>query len=96
VNGLTGITKRLWKYSTDTRRPWWRYLGNRQIGGFEILQGQPAGRYVGNFVHLEKKVVIELDGGQNALDPGDKIRDEWLRAEGYEETCPARIRVRDP
>jgi very-short-patch-repair endonuclease len=36
-----------------------------------------------DFVNLEKKVVIELDGGQYALDPGDKIRDEWLKAEGY-------------
>jgi len=34
-------------------------------------------------VNLEKKVVIELDGGQHALHPGDRIRDEWLRAEGY-------------
>jgi very-short-patch-repair endonuclease len=35
------------------------------------------------FVNLEKKVVIELDGGQHTLHPGDRIRDEWLRAEGY-------------
>jgi len=34
-------------------------------------------------VNLEKKVVVELDGGQHALDPGNKIRDEWLRSEGY-------------
>ena len=39
--------------------------------------------YVVDFVNLEKKVVIELDGGQHALDPGDKIRDKWLKAEGY-------------
>jgi very-short-patch-repair endonuclease len=36
-----------------------------------------------DFVNLEEKVVVELDGGQHALDSGDKIRDEWLRAEGY-------------
>ena len=35
------------------------------------------------FVNLEKKVVIELDGGQHTLHPGNRIRDEWLRAEGY-------------
>ena len=37
-----------------------------------------------DFVNLEKKVAVELDGGQHALDPGDKTRDEWLRAEGYQ------------
>ncbi len=36
-----------------------------------------------DFVNLEKKVIIELDGGQHVLQPGDRIRDEWLRAEGY-------------
>jgi very-short-patch-repair endonuclease len=36
-----------------------------------------------DFVNLEKKVVVELDGGQHAIDPGDKTRDEWLLAEGY-------------
>jgi very-short-patch-repair endonuclease len=36
-----------------------------------------------DFVNFERKVVIELDGGQHALDAGDTIRDEWLRAEGY-------------
>ena len=36
-----------------------------------------------DFVNLEKRVIIEVDGGQHALDSGDKIRDEWLRSEGY-------------
>jgi very-short-patch-repair endonuclease len=52
--------------------------------GFKFRRQQAVGRYVVDFVNLEKKVVIELDGGQHALDPEDKIRDEWLRAEGYE------------
>jgi very-short-patch-repair endonuclease len=37
-----------------------------------------------DFLNLENKVVIELDGGQRALRSGDRIRDEWLLAEGYE------------
>jgi very-short-patch-repair endonuclease len=83
VKGLTGIAKRLRKHSTDTERHLWRHLRDRQIEGFKFRRQQAAGRYVVDFVNLEKKVVIELDGGQHALDPGDKIRDEWLKAEGY-------------
>jgi very-short-patch-repair endonuclease len=31
-----------------------------------------------------KKLVIEIDGGQHAMDStDDKIRDEWLRGQGY-------------
>ena len=83
VKGLTGVARRLRKHSTDTEGHLWRYLRDRQIEGFKFRRQQPVGSYVVDFVNLEKKVVIELDGGQHALHPGDRIRDEWFRAEGY-------------
>jgi very-short-patch-repair endonuclease len=83
VKGLTGVARRFRKYSTDTEQHLWRHLRDRQIEGFKFRRQQPVGRYVVDFVNLEKKVVVELDGGQHVLDPGDKIRGEWLRAEGY-------------
>ncbi len=61
----------------------WRHLRDRQIEGFKFRRQHPIGTYVVDFVNLEKKVVIELDGGQHALVQADRIRDEWLRAEGY-------------
>jgi very-short-patch-repair endonuclease len=37
-----------------------------------------------DFVCFEKKVVVELDGGQHDLErEQDQIRDEWLRGEGF-------------
>jgi very-short-patch-repair endonuclease len=83
VKGLRRTAKRLRKDSTDTERHLWNYLRNRQVESFKFRRQQPIGSYVVDFVNFEKKVVIELDGGQHALDPGDKIRDEWLRVEGY-------------
>jgi len=83
VKGLTGVARNLRKYPTDTEQHLWRHLRNRQIEGFKFRRQQPVGRYVVDFVNLEKKVVAELDGGQHALDAGDRIRDEWLQAEGY-------------
>jgi very-short-patch-repair endonuclease len=83
VKGLTDIARRLRKHSTDTERHLWRYLRDKQIEGFKFRRQQVVGKYVVDFVNLEKKVVVELDGGQHALDPGDKIRDEWLRTGGY-------------
>ena len=80
---LTGVARRLRKHSTDTEGHLWRYLRDRQIEGSKYRRQQPVGSYVVDFVNLEKKLVIELDGGQHALHPGDRIRDEWLRAEGY-------------
>ena len=59
----------------------WRQLRSRQIEGFKFRREQPVGRHAVDFVNPEKKAVIEMDGGQHALDPGDEIRDEWLRAD---------------
>jgi len=83
VKDLTGVARRLREHSTDTERHLWNQIRDRQIEGFKFCRQQPVGWYVVDFVNLEKKVVVELDGGQHVLDPGDKIRDEWLRAEGY-------------
>jgi very-short-patch-repair endonuclease len=83
VKGLTGVARRLRKTSTDTERQLWRHIRDRQLEGFKFRRQQPVGRYVVDFVSLEERVIIEVDGGQHALDPGDKIRDEWLRSEGY-------------
>ena len=83
MKDLTGVARRLRKHSTDTERHLWRHLRDKQIEGFKFRRQQPVGTYVVDFVNLEKKVIIELDGGQHVLQPGDRIRDEWLRAEGY-------------
>jgi very-short-patch-repair endonuclease len=84
VKGLSELAKRLRKKPTDAEQRLWRHLQDRHIGGFKFRRQQPLGRYIVDFVNLERKVVVEVDGGQHALDPGDKIRDEWLRSEGYQ------------
>jgi very-short-patch-repair endonuclease len=83
VKKLAGAARGLRKRSTDTERYLWRHLRDRQIEGFKFRRQQPIGSYIVDFVNLEKKLVIELDGGQHALDPGDKTRDEWLGARGF-------------
>jgi very-short-patch-repair endonuclease len=84
VKRLSGTARGLRRRATDAERRLWRHLRDRQIEGFKFRRQQPLGRYIVDFVNLERRVVIELDGGQHALDPRDKIRDEWLGAEGYE------------
>ncbi len=83
VKDLTPVARRLRKHSTDTEGHLWRYLRDSQMEGFKFRRQQPVGSYVVDFVNFEKKVVIELDGGQHALHSGDGARDEWLRGEGY-------------
>jgi len=45
---------------------------------------QPIGNYIVDFVSLDKKLVIELDGGQHAEDENkDQKRDRWLISQGF-------------
>ena len=45
---------------------------------------QTIGPFFVDFVCLERRLVIELDGGQHASDGrGDAVRTQWLSSEGY-------------
>jgi len=83
VKSMNGAARRLRKNCTDTEKHLWRHLRDRQIVGFKFRRQHPIGRYIVDFVNLEKKVVIEVDGSHHACSEGDKLRDEWLMAEGY-------------
>ena len=42
------------------------------------------GRYIVDFVCVERQLIIELDGGQHAEQVAyDQHRDQWLRSQGY-------------
>ena len=83
VKELRDTARALRKRSTDTEAYLWRHLKNKQMEGFKFRRQQPIGRYVVDFISLEKRLVIEVDGGQHANDRNDKMRDQWLRDEGY-------------
>lgn len=45
---------------------------------------KPIGRYIVDFVCMEQRLIIEIDGGQHADQVGyDQHRDDWLRSQGY-------------
>jgi len=46
----------------------------------------PVGQYIADFVCLERRLIIELDGGQHSLPEEllkDSQRDAWFEKEGY-------------
>lgn len=68
---------------TDMEALLWKLLRNRRVAGAKFRRQHPVGRYILDFYCDEKKLGIELDGGQH----GDAIaydekRDEWLRMQG--------------
>ena len=56
----------------------------RQIGGYKFRRQQPIGPYIVDFVSFERKVIIEVDGGQHSQQTEyDAERTAWLSAQGY-------------
>jgi very-short-patch-repair endonuclease len=68
---------------TDAEALVWKLVRNRRIAGAKFRRQHPIGRYILDFYCDEKKLAIELDGGQHmeAVDY-DELRDVWLRAQG--------------
>ena len=69
---------------TDVERILWRALRDKQLGGHRFRRQHPIGRYIADFVCIEQKLVIELDGSQHQeqLDY-DKKRTDFLQSQGW-------------
>ena len=78
------IAKKLRINSTDTEKYLWKYLRGKQLTGFKFRRQHPVGKYIVDFVNLERKIIIEVDGGQHSENKKDKLRDKWLKEKGYE------------
>jgi very-short-patch-repair endonuclease len=83
-NKKEGIAQELRKKSTDTEKYLWKYLRGKQLEGFKFRRQHPFGRYIVDFINLERKIIIEVDGGQHLENKKDKLRDKWLKEQGYE------------
>ena len=80
MGGMDKIRAReLRKNMTEVERFLWRQLRLRQFGGHKFRRQQPIGIYIVDFVCLEKKLIVELDGGHHLEQVSyDQERDAWL------------------
>jgi very-short-patch-repair endonuclease len=70
--------------ATDAERRLWRLLRQRRLLGLRFRRQHPLGPYIVDFVCLERRLVVELDGGQHVEAAGrDARRDAWLRSQGF-------------
>ena len=61
----------------------WSLLRARHLGGFKFRRQHVIGPFIVDFVSVERKLVIEVDGDQHAESLRDQRRDLWLKARGY-------------
>ena len=76
--------RELRKNLTEAERTLWKYLRLRQFDGNKFRRQQPIGKYIVDFVCFEKKLIVEVDGGQyNEQVIYDSERNEWLKKQGF-------------
>ena len=69
---------------TDAELALWRILRSRQLQGFKFRRQHPIGPFVADFVCLERKLVVELDGGHHAQQAeADAERTQYLQGAGF-------------
>ncbi len=61
----------------------WTRICGRQLGGFKFVRQEPIGRYYVDFVCRDRRLIVELDGGQHSDRQEDRPRDSELCALGY-------------
>ena len=79
----TGMARRLRRDSTNAELRLWNKLRGRAINGHKFVRQQPIGRYVVDFLCREKRLVIEVDGGQHDDSERDRMRAQWLCEHNY-------------
>jgi very-short-patch-repair endonuclease len=69
---------------TDAEKTLWRHLRTKQIHGLRFRRQFPIGPFIADFVCLQARLVIEVDGGQHADNAADEARTAWLGSQNFE------------
>jgi len=83
---VTEFAKENRKQPTESEEKLWEQLRNRKIHGCKFRRQHPIEGYIADFVCLEKKVVVEVDGGYHDAEQQmkiDEFRTLTLQKNGY-------------
>ena len=78
--------KKLRREQTNAERRLWNALRDRRLGRHKFRRQHPIGPYVVDFVCLEARLIIELDGEHHDApehQSRDAVRTAYLKSNGY-------------
>ncbi|MGN6153211.1 MAG: endonuclease domain-containing protein [Lysobacteraceae bacterium] len=72
------------RQQTDAERALWQYVRDRRLLDRKFRRQHAIGRFVADFVCLEARLIVEVDGSQH-LDRAayDDARTRWLETQGF-------------
>jgi very-short-patch-repair endonuclease len=77
------FARKLRREMTDAERCLWTHLRRHQLAGFRFRRQFPVGPYIVDFMCVEAKLVIEIDGSQHLESASDAVRSSWLEGQGF-------------
>ena len=81
---LRRYARRLRRDQTDAERKLWSRLRDRRLYGARFRRQHPIGPFIADFCCTTAKLIVELDGGQHALQKrSDAERTAFLAGQGY-------------
>ncbi|MBX9881814.1 MAG: DUF559 domain-containing protein [Sphingomonas sp.] len=74
--------RRLRRDATDVEQRFWLAVRDRRLGGFKFRRQVTIGPFVADFACIERRLVVELDGGQHDQE-ADAARTAYLEGLGW-------------
>ena len=81
------FARELREKQTEAERALWEKLRSKQLEGVKFRRQQPIGPYIVDLASFERKLIIEIDGGQHnekEVRQRDEARTRWLEERGYQ------------
>jgi very-short-patch-repair endonuclease len=69
--------------STKAENVLWQALRNKQLEGLKFKRQVPLDGYILDFVCLDVRLIVEVDGGQHSESASDAARDRHFEAAGF-------------
>src|SRR5262249_35836683 len=79
-----GHARSLRREATDAEASMWHLLRDRRFSRFKFRRQFPFRNYILDFVCLERRLIVEIDGSQHLDSKRDKERDAILTKEGFQ------------
>ena len=77
------LQRTLRRNMTDAEQALWKRLQGCQVKSRKFRRQHPFGDFILDFVCLEAKLVVEVDGGQHNGSAQDLVRDQILESTGF-------------
>ena len=76
-------SKQMRSAPTEAEHRLWQILRAKRLAAFKFKRQVAIDHYIADFVCLQRRLIVEADGGQHAESGTDVRRDAYLRGQGF-------------